>query len=183
MKRLTFTALLFSLFFFTSNAQPSDHGNFEHKNNVHIWAGGPGFIYNLSYERILVNLPPIKLSMEAGASFYPASSGNIGLWFPITANQTFFAKNHHLETGLGVVFTQDEPFKNQQKLEAAFGMFKIGYRYQRPKGRFIFRATFTPFLELERYGTESGASFTRELRSNFLNRTHAWGGVSFGYCF
>ena len=53
--------------------------------------------------------------------------------------------------------------------------FNLGYRYQKHEGGFMFRAGFTPYVQLYRISQ-------RQFNNNF-NTFRYWGGVTFGYAF
>ena len=90
---------------------------------------------------------------------FSALSGVID--FPLMVNFITGQKNNHFEIGAGVL------------TELSIGLggyfstaFDLGYRYQKPNGRFLFRIDYTP--------TVNPYSFSRD----FLRF-----GTSFGYCF
>jgi len=69
---------------------------------------------------------------------------------------------------LGTAFINEEMqgLTNENSREwSSFLTGRVGYRYQKPNGRFIFRIGFTPLYELDG------------------NELHPSGGLSFGYGF
>jgi hypothetical protein len=75
--------------------------------------------------------------------------------------------HHHLEFGLGQVFVYDKEWE-------PFGSFRLGYRYQKPAGRLLFRAGFTPFIEY---------ASALEYKERRLVAFYPSGGVAIGYSF
>ena len=90
---------------------------------------------------------------------------------PICVNELYSFGNHHIEGGLGYVVIREAIRDTENNPEEWFwsGVFtgRIGYRFQKPDGRLILRAGFTPFLEHEDIATEF----------------HPSGGASIGYSF
>ena len=91
------------------------------------------------------------------------------IWIPVIFNEVLSFGKHHIELGLGHVFTyaavqnvlltQDTFYLLPSYTWEWGGFFagRIGYRYQKPQGHLIIRAGFTPFIEYEytswlRYG-------------------------------
>ena len=95
------------------------------------------------------------------------------LWLPLIINELLSFNKHHIELGLGYVFiyeasrdSENNP-SNWEWNGAYTG--RLGYRYQKPNGRLIIRAAFTPFLEGQ---------------APFLNYDfHPSGGMAIGYAF
>lgn len=72
-------------------------------------------------------------------------------------NQLFSFDQHHIEVSLGHIFTKDnikgvEPPASYTYLYhntdwAHIAGVRIGYRFQKPSSRFLFRVAFTPCFE------------------------------------
>jgi len=150
-----------SIAFSQPDSSPSPSSNrFKRKNSVQLELGGHGLAYSLNYERNLLNARFFKTSVQLGFSFYPKPIDlRSRLWIPLSINQLFSLKQHHLEAGLGLVFTQFQNYSiegsmiAENKLET-FISGKIGYRYQKPEGRMQYKILFTPLLEKEYSGYE-----------------------------
>lgn len=154
------------------------------KNSVFAELGGNGVIYTLNYERFFLQ----DAALRVGAMYFGVSAVGTGsdgstdsasaswLAVPIVLEYTGVRSgNHALELGIGV-----EPmhFSATASSGGTFagangwlmtGTGSIGYRYQDPKGGFLFRATFSPLFVFS--PGEGGSAFI------------PWGGVSFGYSF
>lgn len=176
MKKHIVSLILLLLAIYSSGQELFDSGlgtfnqTFSRRNSVQFDLGGPGLIYSFNYERMLINGRRKKTAIQIGASYYPPNSGIRDIWIPIGVNELFSRSEHHLEVGLGWIIIREASRDSENEVVDWFWstmMFaRLGYRYQRPDGKFIFRAAFTPFFEFEG---------TREI--------HPSGGVSIGYSF
>lgn len=171
--RLLFALLLFCI---TSKAQiKADSLKFKHKNSISLELGGHGIYYSFNYERIILNKPHFKSSVQCGFMAMPPSTGLIGLAIPITANQIISFGKHHLEFGAGKIFSRDyiyTTYKYQYPYWTIYSSFKIGYRFQRPTGKYTYKAIFTPIMD---HSTKSMNGFPFEV--------YPTGCLSFGYNF
>jgi len=162
---------IFGCLTLTSFCQGVESNKFSLKNSFQIEAGGHGLFYSLNYERILINGNQFKTAAQAGFSFYPKQTGVRDVWMPVVINELFSFTKHHIELGVGHVFIREASRDVENNPLAWFwsGAFtgRLGYRYQSPDGRIIFRLGFTPFLEYE------------DRQYEF----HPSGGLSIGYCF
>ena len=143
---------------------------FDYRNSVQLELGGHGLIYSLNYERILINNPKLKTTVQAGIAYYPPKADIIDIWIPVLVNEIISFNEHHMEIGIGHVFTV-ESTRNLENPPSDWELHgfltgRLGYRLQKPGSRFIMRAAFTPLLSIE-------------------NETefHPTGGLSFGYAF
>jgi hypothetical protein len=118
---------------------------FENRNSLQFELFGHGFLYSFNYERFLFNGRRFKTAVQAGFSYYPPSTGLRTFWIPVSLNQLLSFNQHHLELGLGQIFTNDYSLLGSPI--DMLGSFRLGYRYQPPGGRFLFRAGFTPAIE------------------------------------
>ena len=163
MKKM-FAFCIASFTIYTVSAQVSikqNNGNrFLYKNEVALELGGHGLIYSINYERNFINTKRFKTSIQAGFSLYPSSLDLVSnFWLPISINQLISFSQHHIETGIGMVFTQEGGYygdyiggmsKNLHPYLSA----KIGYRYQKPNGRMTYKLLFTPLWERQYDFTE-----------------------------
>lgn len=133
---------------------------FNYKNNVQLELFGSAGLYSINYERIIFNQNKYKTVGELGFSRIPISEGN-GMSFPISINQLISFQRHHIELGVGATpnYVSDYLYPGWDIHYSA----RIGYRYQKPHRRFIFRAGVVPIFAFPGYGI--------------------WGAVNFGYGF
>jgi len=126
--------------------------------------------YSINYERILVNADRFKTASQLGFSYYPPSTGVRDFWIPLSINEILSYGKHHIEAGLGYVLIREAARDQENNPDYWFwsGLIsgRIGYRFQKPSGRLIFRAAFTPMLEYD-----SAFEF------------HPLAGISVGYSF
>jgi hypothetical protein len=158
-----------------------DTSRFVKLNSVQLELGGHGLMYSLNYERILMNADRFKIAGQVGFSYYPPFTGVIDYWIPVGINGLYSIRNHHIEFGAGVIInrisTRDA---NNIAIDwdwEGFLSARLGYRYQKPNGRFIFRAGFTPVMET------NILTKSKYIDSGFITDFHPLPGVSFGYSF
>jgi len=142
-------------------------GGFRYVNSVQLEVGGHGGLYSISFERMIRNRARLKASLQAGVGAWP--SMGIGstyfdpeLAFPAIVIGKYSFRKHHIELAAGYTRFLLEQY--------GYGTGRIGYRLQKPDGRFTFRIAFTPFMEY--WGS----------RYRVL-RIYPWGGISLGYNF
>lgn len=144
---------------------------FSHKNNIQFEVLGHAGLYALKYERVLLNGSLLKSTLEAGIAFYPPVIDMPNFLTPITLNEIFSFGKHHAEIGLGCVLAFDvfNPADGEADLREFNVLYtgRIGYRFQKPKGKYLLRVGFTPIFYLP---------FSADDKL-------LWGGISFGYCF
>jgi hypothetical protein len=149
---------------------------FENKNSVQLDLGGHGMLYSLNYERVIFNRDRFKTAAQVGFSYYPPSANFIDLWLPVSINEIISFGKHHLEVGIGIVPTRSSlrniPYVSDEWVWSTFLSARIGYRYQKPDGKFLFRAGFTPLAEFNWHSQTLSA-----------DNIHPLAGISFGYCF
>ena len=144
-------------------------GQLDYKNSIQSELFGHGLYYSINYERILFNDQLFKTTGQIGFSYYPESTGLIELWIPVLLNELISFDKHHIEMGAGYIFTNETDTNTLPDSERVWGGFftgRIGYRYQKPTGRFIVRLAFTPIIEYKD-----------------IKEFHPSGGLSFGYAF
>lgn len=151
-------------------SQDMSSNKFQNKNSFQLDLGGHGLFYSVNYERILINGNRFKTASQIGISYYPASTGIRDIWMPIGVNEILSFGKHHIEAGLGYIVireaTRDPENNPDEWFWSGIMSGRIGYRYQKPGGRLILRAAFTPFME---HGT--------------AHEFHPSGGLSVGYSF
>jgi hypothetical protein len=181
MKKLA-TLFLFALYCLHLHAQQIEP--FYFKNNFQLELGGHGLIYSVNYERIVLDANKMKMTAKVGASYYSPDSGVIGLWMPFSVNGLLSFDMHHVEFGIGQVLTKDRIGSSQgRSLDSwdMLGTMTLGYRWQKPESRFLFRAVFTPFLVIDfNQRQEVAFSGNDPIFDTWLIPS---GAVSFGYAF
>jgi hypothetical protein len=165
--KLVLLAILLLSARYASAANPDSLSQlFKHKNNFQLELGGHGGLYSLNYERILVNRQKFKTTAQAGFSCIPLDPRSITLLVPVMVNELISFDRHHVEIGLGYLFMGSTHTEN---LDYFTG--RIGYRYQKPDGRWLVRVGFLGVLNTEErftqfdfipwFGLSVGYSFTR----------------------
>lgn len=129
--------------------------------NIELFGFTPlGTVY---YERLLINKNKFKTSGQIGF-------GVEGI--PVIANEILSLNNNHFELGLGILLPE-KLFSDSRDITRPFLTGRIGYRYQKPDGRFVFRAGIMPIATQDEYGINAFTAKT----------TYIWPGFSFGYAF
>lgn len=145
------------------------------RQSVFLEVGGPGVAYSVNYERYLSP----DWSIRAGGSVFSLVESETrdamtAFVAPITGQYLFFEGAHHLELGAGLHVGVIRSTLNTYDQAEAFGMIAatgvVGYRYQKPDGGWLFRATFTPMYWGERFAILGSP-------------LQLWGGLSVGYAF
>lgn len=136
----------------------SDPFLFSKRNSVNFEAFGHGLYYSFSYERIIINGHFSKLAGQIGVSIYPYPD-QIDIWIPISINfikSIGIKRRNHIEVGIGHVLRYDQYYDGSIRNPwQTFITAKLGYRYQNPTGRWIFKILFTPFYEYDRKNISS----------------------------
>ena len=170
MIRIAFILLL--VIIFSCEVRSIDTLQFQNKNSIQLEIGGNGLFYSLLYERVILNGNRFKSTAQIGIAYYPPQTGVRDLWIPLLINELYSFNKHHIELGLGYVFIYEavRDLENNPSNWQWNGVVtgRLAYRYQKPDGRLILRAAFTPFLE--------GPPF-----NNY--GFHPSGGVAIGYSF
>ena len=143
----------------------------QNKNAIYFEMGGAGGSHSMNYERALNLKPKVKLNIRGGFGFdnWKDYNGkfNPDIVLPFMANLTF-GKNHKIEGGIGETFSNtnetDIDTGNPRRMSNLSTTFNIGYRYQNPAKRLLFRAGYTPYIE-------------------FNERFQHWFGLSIGFIF
>lgn len=167
MKKLLFVLLL--LFFIKpSFAQTKDTILLFKKNATYleIWGNAVNCNYSINYERIILSRGYNKLALRIG--FAERNEFDL-IDFPILLNY-FIGHFNHFEIG-GGVYLETGMNKLTNKFDEInyIPTTSIGYRYQKPNGKFLFRIAYTPT-----FYQPSTIAF-----SYYLLRF----GASLGYCF
>lgn len=154
-----FLILLFNTFSLSAQTKP---------NSIYFEALGSAVIYSINYDRLFTENfgGRIGFMYLSELDFIFVSAKDL-LFIPVTLNY-FVGGKHKLELGAGAVFagvssTGAFGFKSGNAQSNIVGTATIGYRFQKSKGGFLFRISFTPFF------TSKGIV--------------PYGGVSMGMCF
>lgn len=163
-------AVTMLLFFFNClSAQKTDNQNIKnYKNVVGVEMLGHGFGYTISYERLLLQNDFFRTTAQIGFAYYGTKSDATPLWIPITINQLKpLGEGQFLELGVGKMIHSQMPIFTDLSGKGGLRMeewiMRLGFRYQHPDRRMLFKMAYTPFL-----------------RSGGI--TH-WGGMGFGLQF
>jgi hypothetical protein len=171
--KILFSVLIVLSIALSTSGQNSNLQPFQKKNSFQLDLVGPTVFYSMNYERIVFNGGRLKTSAQLGISYYPPRMGMRDIWFPMGINEVISFGNHHFEAGIGYMPIREAYRYTDLQVREWFWSHmatgRIGYRYQKPGGRLILRAAFTPVLEIEILG--HGDEF------------HPLGGVSVGYSF
>ena len=114
-------------------------------NLVYVELLGSGGLYSVNYERALT--PSMRVRVGAAAwtaeSFWSDAETGIQT-FPMMLHVVPGRGSHRLEAGIGVLAGhRDRDFSESRGFVSLIA--SIGYRYEPPQRRFIFRTGFTPF--------------------------------------
>lgn len=144
--------LLFVPLLGSAQTQLSDRNSFDKKNSVNIELLGHGILYSIYYERIIVNGNRFKTTGQVGFGGVPGW----GYTIPFLINEVFTVdRSHHLEIGFGIQYFNLSDIRTT---------LRIGYRFQKPDGKLVIRAGYTPNIDFFPY---------------FFH----WGGLSIGHTF
>ena len=139
------------------------------KNAVFAELGGNGYYYSVNYERSFPKGILARVGIGGAAK---------NLFIPLLAGKCFGKGNNQIELTAGAVCifgsisSQDNSQDALDPRSQIFATAFIGYRFQKPGGKFQFRAGYTPFYKIH----DSYAEFNNHL-------FYQWGGLSFGYRF
>lgn len=165
LKRLTIIIIVVCFFSRAFSQDNTIGANNKSINTVYIELfGNAGYLYNLTYDRIVFTKGKSNISTGLGAQFFPSSdlaSDHIISLSPQV--NYFYGHKHYFETGIGVTYD----FVSYDMVLP----IRIGYRYQKPDGGLFFKVALTPLL------TKSYPIFGENLTAI------PWGGLSVGWTF
>jgi hypothetical protein len=121
-------------------SQQDSNKLFTNRNSLYLELAGNAGYYSINYDIIFYQKGNFKIDWRNGFSLLPII--NLPIFFPFEVNTLFGKSKHHLECGLGytpVIFLGE----TDKKYRDIF-LFRLGYRYQKPEGGFLFRMGFTP---------------------------------------
>ena len=168
MRKLLITFLL--LFLIKPFFAQKDSAHFFLKKSIYLefLGNSPTTFYSFNYEHYIFSIKKNHLVIRLGLSYLWGSFKIYNA--PILLNYVMGEKNNHFEMGAGIAIEHDTRTISRQPQTYVFPTFSIGYRYQKPTGKFIFRAGFTPTINPETYNFANIIYFLRV-------------GTSFGYNF
>ncbi len=140
---------------------------FKKKNSIQAELFGNGFyLGSINYERIIVNGEKCKTAGQIGVIY---NTGEFSTMLVI--NEIISFNSNHIETGCGIIHEKGAP-----SFFTVSGFSpRIGYRFQKPSGHFVFKIAWTPIFGLSKNNIDKETEFTRKL--------FYWGGLAMGYCF
>ena len=114
--------------------------------------GNSGFLFSLNLDRIFLYKPKLKISGAAGIAVLP-NGPYMEQSYYVANNYILFDGDHHLEFGPGLtlwrkynpVCSDSAQYPKYNWESIWFGMFRLGYRYQKNEEGFFFKAGLTPF--------------------------------------
>ena len=161
------------------------------KNAIYFELFGNGLFYSFNYERMFYQERNIRLGGRIGLSVIPfADWGDEGEemvlgMFPLEINLLMGKQKNFLETGIGHTYNTQvyrEDIMDSGLVELTHYhrhslSLRIGYRFQKPNGKFLFRIAALPQL-IYRPG------FINVPNGQFRKYEFSvWGGVTFGRAF
>lgn len=178
MRKLWLLLKLISVFLLISSVNVN-------AQNIQLEAGGFSVIYSIGYEHTFKPFQGKTPFVRLGVGYIPLEDEKAYL-IPFEMGIFLGEGNNHLELGLGVNtqlwrerYVSSSRFSRRYRepdYEVFNFMYRVGYRYQKPEGGFVFRAGFTPV-----FGWSDSDAHREEPSTVF---THfPWLGVSFGYAF
>lgn len=167
MKCVTLSFTLF-LFVLTATAQTDSTKS---KHILYGEGGGIGGYGSLNYENVFFSKGLFRLSARVGLGTYRVldfqNHFNPDLIIPV-ALYGMVGKTHFAEIGFGqaIASTVQVNIENLQPARRVnlHANFSMGYRFQREKGGFFFRLSYSPLIE-------------------YYQTFRHWGGISVGYIF
>lgn len=135
---------------------------FNSKNSIQFELMGAGYVYSINYERVVLNGSRLKTNAQVGYSYFPY----LRTLIPLSINELISFGKHHAEIGAGYTYSPNGE---------SFYMGRLGYRFQKPDGKWLFRIDYMPWSNEVASSEQSGVVYKPEW--------YSWAGVSFGYSF
>lgn len=179
------------------------------KNAIYIEGFGNGIVGSINYER-KINFKENKFQVFRVGGFYFPTRELVISNFILEYGFVYGAGNHHFECGLGLtIFSQtnknmrygyssydslsgsyfEEQYTGKKRATTLGGAIRLGYRYEKIDGRFLFRAGFTPIVVISYYDTGIIGSFAPDKKNEYFPKIKSslpllpLVGISFGYKF
>ncbi|GAB2502737.1 hypothetical protein [Algoriphagus taiwanensis] len=155
---------------------------FTAKNAIYLDLGGNAGQYAFSYGRLFHEKGLLKVIGSAGFALWADRVQGKTVFnpaVPLEVSGLIGKRDHHLELGFGVTphlatslnFNSETSELEDKVVFESLLPFRIGYRYQKPKGGFFFRIGYTPFFNVPVGGREDWSFEPR------------FAGISFGKSF
>ena len=124
------------------------------KNIIFIELGGAAGYGSINYELLVKKIKKMKLSARVGLSSYKLkdfqNEFNPDIIVPISIN-TYYGYNHHIEFGLGQVFTSiiysDNVNYEPTRRNNFSTNLSIGYRFQKEEPGTICKIAYSPIIQ------------------------------------
>jgi hypothetical protein len=146
-------------------SQQDSNKLFTKRNSLYIELGGNAGYYSINYDIIFYQRGSFQCGWRNGFSLLPII--NLPIFIPLEVNTLFGKSKHHFECGLGytpAIFIGETEDKYRDII-----LVRLGYRYQKPDGGFLFRIGFTPGIS--------------NINDNHEYRFGPWFGISIGKSF
>ncbi|MGZ3883367.1 MAG: hypothetical protein ACXVPQ_09740 [Bacteroidia bacterium] len=129
-----------------------DYAKYPARNANYFELLGNGGLYSINIDHIFLYKAKFKISGRGGFSVFPVGP-HIEQSYVIENNYIFFDGDHHLEIGPGLTLQRkfnpvcSDPTGATYAWENVwFGMFRIGYRFQKREDGLFFRLGLTPIF-------------------------------------
>ena len=134
-----FFCFIHSSFVFAVNTEE----NSKRKNSFYLEMGGNAGTYSINYDLIFYHKNQFSIGGRAGFAIIPTNT--CPTVFPVEIYGLYGKSKHYFEYGLGyspVIYLGKNSLEPSEML-----LFRLGYRYQKKQGGFMFRAGFTPIVK------------------------------------
>jgi hypothetical protein len=128
------------------------------RNALYLEFGGNAGFYSINYERTF----PKNAIGRIGFSVLPGD-----LILPILAGKYFGKRSNHIELMGGVTYgyyRKVDATDVVQTSDEFLGTVVVGYRYQKPERRFLFRVGYSPFINFHRGSLQHWAGLSAGYR-------------------
>lgn len=157
----TFSTFLIAILLFICSGYIAIAQN--HPNSIYFEALGNGGLYSVNYDRLFTDNFGARVGFMyiSEIDFFFVSEEDL-LLIPATINY-LLGNKHKFELGVGLVLASVSStgvfgFESGESSSNVVGTATIGYRYQKPKGGFLFRAGFTPLFNSNGFQPYAGVS-------------------------
>lgn len=139
-------------------------------NNIAFYAefAGNGGVYSVNCDKRIFGNDKNSLNLRIGIGYVPSKDNDDDIFIPFEILMITGKGKHHPEFGLGVTM-EIRPERSGTWEPYLFG--RIGYRFQKPGGGWLFRIGFTPYSSY--FNDYTGAD----------HLIQPFGGISVGYSF
>jgi len=135
----TLISLLTLLSSFDIDAQEVDYPSLKlPRNSINAYIGL--FEVNINYERNIIQRPKSHTNIRMGFGKAMFLNAGIGSYVNPSLVHIFGKGNSHLELDLGFKYMIINGIENPSFSDTFISDFFAGYRYEKPNGKFIFRA-------------------------------------------